>query len=151
MTRTEFEETMNNFADLMDFCRENNLYTLEYFIDGYDLDEYINGRMLDMARYDDWKEIRDYLQSIEDGYDWYNIEYSPEGWTDEDAFNEYYDKVLNEAEEDELFDDEEVEELMLEDEVEVPDIDYNPHIKSDISPDMFNSILFVQEAVHGAC
>lgn len=75
MTREQFIEQYNSFDELYDFAQDNNLYDFfdDYFTeDG--LDEFINDKMADMTRYESWTTVRDYLDEVPQGYDWYRID-----------------------------------------------------------------------------
>lgn len=126
MTRQQFEEDVNTWYDLMDFCNENDLDDLCDVYDGETMSELIEEALVEEVRYRGWRDIRDMLDSIDDGYDFYlargGLEF--EGLTDYD-FDNYKDDVMESAERNDVFEDdeeeeEEVEELAEDEIVESP-------------------------------
>lgn len=108
MTRQQFEDEVESFGDLMDFCSEHGLWDLDEVCDDDAKDEYIDE---DLRECDwGWLDIRDALDNIPTGYDWYRRN----GYLDFDALDEYdfehyKEDVFNHAEESGCFDEEEEE------------------------------------------
>ena len=105
MTRREFDEEINSFDDLLNFCNDNNIYELEDVIDSESLDEYIWEEIRDFTG--TWEDLRDRLYDIETGYSWYRRD----GWLeyvylDEDDFYRYKSDVIERADDLGIWDDE---------------------------------------------
>lgn len=72
MTRSDFEDNITLFYELRDFCSEQYISILDEYFDEDDLDE----NVCDDIQYADysWRELRDALRSVPDGYDFYRRE-----------------------------------------------------------------------------
>lgn len=109
MTRDEFLE-ISEWADLVDFCYENNLYMCDDVYDDGQKDEWINDRLYDWARELNWRELYDRLNEIPDSSDWYILDdYGDFCEAGDEEFEEYKENILEAADENGLFDDEEEE------------------------------------------
>ena len=106
MTREEFIEDICSFGDLREFCWDNRLSSMDYIKDADEIDEYIDELLYEFARTDGWQDIRRWLNDIDDSYDWYDTEDGIVGLTQWD-FDEYKERVLQEGDGDEIWDDEE--------------------------------------------
>lgn len=115
MTRDQFIERVDDFYKLLDFCYERNLDSCDSVKDSDDFDDYINECLYDWIRYDSWQEVRNALDDIPEGYQFYDIEYGFDGLTNRD-FPEYKQKVLDEADEKDIWSEE--------DEYDEPEIDF---------------------------
>ena len=111
MTREEFEG-IENLSELLDFCRnyDCDIYEEIFDDDGYHdcIDEEIN----DMVQHDSWEQIRDYLDELPYGYDYYR-QTEFDGWEGIDEYSDFdniKDEVRNWAEEEEIFDEEDEQE-----------------------------------------
>ncbi len=71
MTRTQFQEGINDFSDLIDFCNEIGCDYCEDIYDDDSRDEVIEEDLADYIRENGWRDTRDWLYGIETGYDWY--------------------------------------------------------------------------------
>lgn len=133
MTRNEFVNSIFDFYDLMDFCRD---YGCEYCEDIYDddaLDEEVEYDIREHNHEHSWRSLLDCLRNIPAGYDFYR-KYAPfeyEGLDNEDFLdcknevcdwadlNGYFEDDITEpqaVEKEELVDDEEpVDEFIEED------------------------------------
>lgn len=108
MTRNEFEDAMCCFADLLEFCEEFGCYVMEDVIDDDTLDEYINDTIA--STYDDWRSIRDNLNDIPTGYDYYLWNgYEDVSGVDGDDFEYYYSEIFDWCEHEGIFDEDEDE------------------------------------------
>lgn len=111
MTREEFEG-IENLSELLDFCRnyDCDIYDEIFDDDGYHdcIDEEINN----MVQHDSWEQIRDYLDELPYGYDYYR-QTEFDGWEGIDEYSDF-DNIKNEvrdwAEEEEIFDEEDEQE-----------------------------------------
>ena len=148
MRRAQFiREYENASVDaLICFCSDADLYELyEDFISDESLDEMMNSRFRDMIDEQPWYEVRDYMNDVPQGYDWYvvnNFEGEVYGADDDDArrlyndiiayfdHNEIWEDEVDEEDDDSCEDiddgfDEEVEEFNL-----IEMIESNAHIMS---------------------
>ena len=92
MTRAEFDTNVNDWYDLLEFCRDENLDVCESIYDSDALDEIIQEDLryaVNDAGYS-WQDIYSYLDDISTGYDYYCVN----GTLDYDPMNdgdfEYY-------------------------------------------------------------
>lgn len=110
MTRESFIENYNSFDELYDFASDNSLYDIfdDYFTQD-SLDEYVNERIADMTRYESWEEVRDYLNSIPEGADWYRMDqYDGEFYAvDGNDCDDIKSQILDALDEDDFWDEEE--------------------------------------------
>lgn len=74
MTRQEFIENVTTAYDLVEFCYEEDLNQCDSWISGDYLDGKICEVINDMTHNETWDRIRDYLNSIEEGYDYYDAD-----------------------------------------------------------------------------
>lgn len=140
MTRKEFLEDVNDMDDLICFCNDNDLSTLEYVYDSDSFDSYINDCLYDKVRNngDSWVDVKDWLNDIPDGYDYYDTEYDFEGIGDYE-FDDYKTRVLDDADYYDVWEDEEDDEEVegVEDDEEVYD--------SDISEEAFDFLFDIRQ------
>lgn len=99
MTRAEFDTNVNDWYDLLEFCRDENLDVCESIYDSDALDEIIQEDLryaVNDAGYC-WQDIYSYLDDISTGYDYYCVN----GTLDYDPMNdgdfEYYRNEVIEA------------------------------------------------------
>ena len=104
MTRQEFINDVNDFAELIDFCNDVGCSICEDLVYYETMDDYIWDAIRDWDS--GWEELRDALDSIDTAPYWY----LHEGWMDfhgvDDEFDDYKREVLEEADEYNYFDDE---------------------------------------------
>lgn len=114
MTRTEFFERNNCFEYLKEFCTDNNCYLMDEVVDDDSRDEWIREDIREAGM--NWRGIRDWLNSIETGYEWW--EYNSGDWIglDDYEFERYQEDVADWAESHGLFDSEDEEEDDVEEE-----------------------------------
>ena len=109
MTRTQFEEEVNSFGDLLDFCNDNNIWDMEDVLSRESMDEYVWDEIRDFPG--SWDDLRDRLNEIDDNYDWYRrdglLDYAA---LDEYDFDRYKSDILERADDEGLFDEEPEEE-----------------------------------------
>lgn len=107
MTRTEFFENIGYFGDLKEFCWENNCYLLDDVISDDDRDEEIYDELREGM--DSWRNIRDWLNGLDTGYDWWNRDGGNYIGMDDDDFDAFLDEVAEWAESHGVFDPEDEE------------------------------------------
>lgn len=117
MTRQEFLDNCNDWWELLEVCRDYDLNACEYVYDDDDLEEYVDEWVRDNCTDYGWRDIRDKLYDIPTGYDFYYIdsEYglSEINGLDGYDFTNYKDAVLEEMDDDDLWDEDEDEEEPL--------------------------------------
>lgn len=121
MTREDFIENIQSWEDLISFCSD---YGCDYCKDVYDddqRDDYINEDLVDMARNsDDWRDLRNMLNDIPTGYDYYiKDDYDEFREADNDDFEDYKSSVLEWGDDGDVWDEDE-EEDYYDDEDEEP-------------------------------
>lgn len=121
MTREDFIENIQSWEDLISFCSD---YGCDYCEDVYDddqMDDYINETLVDMARNSDgWRDLRNMLNDIPTGYDYYiRDEYDEFREADDDEFEDYKSSVLEWGDDGDVWDEDE-EEDYYDDEDEEP-------------------------------
>lgn len=119
MTRQQFIDEVNDWWELIDFCNE---YECSYCEDVYSeesRDDYINEDLVDMARNaDSWSSLLDILNDITTGYDYYRrTDYDDWEGLGDYEFNDYKNDVLEWADNNEIWEDDEEEAL--------PEVDYD--------------------------
>lgn len=111
MRREEFRESMNYIDDLFDFAQEHDLECYYDVICGSDLDDAIceDLRDGDVTRHLTWGRIRDALDEIVEGCDYY---IRGTDWLefDELCYEDYYEMIVEEMDANDLWDDEDEEE-----------------------------------------
>lgn len=119
MTRGEFIENVQCWSDLLSFCYDEGCDYCEDIYTEDSKDEYFNDDIVEMARYaDNWQDLYRQLDDIPTGYDYY---INDDGWrgADDDDFEEYKSDVLQWADDEEVWDEEDDEdEDVLEEEYE---------------------------------
>lgn len=118
MTRAEFEDNVTNFYDLIEWCNDNNCYVCDNIYSPESYDDYINCQLVDWARNcGGWEELRDNLDDLPIGYEYYLIDEYDDCWRglDDSDFDEFYRDALEWGDENEIWDDD--------DEGEAPDDD----------------------------
>lgn len=91
MTRSEFIDTVNEWEELIDFCRDEGCDICVGIYDELSMDDFINEYLVDLARSaQNWYSFRDDLNAIPSGAGWYlcNGYFDWEELTDDDF--EYY-------------------------------------------------------------
>ena len=122
MTREEFFEEYTTWDSLFDICGEVRCDIMEDVMSCESVDDMINEYLQDWARDDNWDEVRDRLNDIPAGYDWYR--YDGYDWygLDVDDLNQYINEVADYLEEIGYFDTEEEDEEQEEQPEEDEDI-----------------------------
>ena len=108
MTRNEFLENVTSFYDLKDFCNDEDCNLLEDVYDEEGRDDFINDCLMDWARDDSWQDLYNRLDNIPTGYDWYRYDdYGDWCSLDDEDFEEYKNDVLEWADNNGVWDDDE--------------------------------------------
>lgn len=97
MTVTEFNENITTWWELKEFCDEYNCWVCDSIYDDDSVNDYINNRLYDMARDEQWEDVRSWLDQFADGYGegYYHIdEYEDITYLDDEDFINYKDEVL---------------------------------------------------------
>ena len=117
MTRDYFDEYVNDYGDLLDFCDEVGCEYLSDVIREEDLDSHVCDDIRNAMRFDTWDTIRDELCNIQEGYDYYrrNGSFNYDSLSEYD-FEDDKNAVLEWAEENGVFDDEDEEDAREESE-----------------------------------
>lgn len=72
MTREEFLDTIDNIDDLISFCYDNDMEEYCSSVHSRDsVDEYLCDLIQEKCRHESWESVREMLNDIEPGYDWY--------------------------------------------------------------------------------
>lgn len=104
MRREEFYDAMNNMDDLYQFACDHDLDAYYNVIPSNDLDEKVCDDIREATRHWDWVRIRDALDDIDSGCDYYT---EGDGWLEfnELCFEDYYEMIVEEMDNGELWDD----------------------------------------------
>lgn len=115
MTRNDFiTDPPQTIGDLVDFCGLHRLCAADDVFPGADLDEKLCDDIRELSHGEYWYNIRDFLDSIPEGCDWYRYE-DGTYYDFDDGWEDLYDAILDEMDNDELWDEEEDEEYEPED------------------------------------
>lgn len=121
MTRQEFIDNVTCMSDLIEFCADVDCDLLCDVYDSEGRDDYINQNLLyDWARELDWELVRNILDDIPTGYDYY---YYDGDWTGISDFQDWKQQVLEWCDECDVFSDDEEE---LEDDNDGSPVDEEP-------------------------
>ena len=70
MLLREFDEQVTDISDLIEFCWENDIYEWDFYTeDSYN--DAINEELSERADNDNWWDVRDWLENVTSGYDYY--------------------------------------------------------------------------------
>lgn len=97
MTRAEFLDNINDFYDLAQFCSDEGLSIMEDVYSDDARDEYIDDDLTEIARNYTWREMRDYLQNIPTGSDWWVRDDWGDWCSIDNDFAQWKNDVLEEA------------------------------------------------------
>lgn len=130
MTRAEFFENVTSWWELKDFCSEQRCELCDDVYDDESRDDYINEDLVDWARNDNWYDLRDRLNNLDAGYDYWRLDDYGE-WTgldDDDDLEEMKREVAEWVDDYGDWDDDEEEadddeEEVFDDEEDAPLID----------------------------
>lgn len=97
MTREQFYENINNISELLDFCNAEDVEIANNIYDYDSYQDWLNTKLIDYSRESTWYEMRDWLNSIDDGWDYYYIDdYDEVSGIDESLFLSLRDDVARE-------------------------------------------------------
>lgn len=120
MTRTAFINEIEYWYELKEFCNDEGCDYLDEISSGYDIREDVNEFLVEYARDYNWRELRDSLDNVPEDDAYYRVN----GFGDYDELDDYDDfdttksRILEWADEEEVFDPEEDEEEVFETEPE---------------------------------
>lgn len=118
MTRQQFIEGINDWWELIDFCNDEGCNFCDDVYSEESRDDYINEHLVDMARdAGSWPELLDTLNDITTGYDYYRLnDYGEWFILDDYEFNQYKDDVLEWCDDNSIWEDDEEEEPLPDEE-----------------------------------
>lgn len=152
MTRDEFVNDVNTWWELKDFCIDNDCPIMDDVFDSDYLDEYLDREIEDWSQNMSWTTLRDKLNEIETGYDWYCWDgYGDIAPMDEDDLDYYKDDILSWGDDHDIWDveDEELEpDDEFEDELCEPENDEDEAVEEPFS--VFELIVSCQSEVTNA-
>lgn len=106
MTRQEFIDDITYIGDLVRFCDDVGCDICGGVYDDEARDDYLDQQVCDWAHDEAWYELRDMLDNIPTGYDWWIInDYGDWNGIDDDEFDRLKDDVLDWADERGVFED----------------------------------------------
>lgn len=95
MTRQDFIDGITTWAELLDFCYNEECDICEDIVSNDTMCEEIDDDLREATRYHSWQNVRDLLNDIDTDYDYYrresSLEYIP---MDDDDFDTYKDDVI---------------------------------------------------------
>lgn len=111
MKRDDFIEDINDFYDLLEFCRDNECYECDDIYDEDCMSDYVNEQIETWISQMSWTELRDKLDAIDTSYSYFILdEYGDFQGADDNDFQIYKDMVLDWADNQDLWEDEDDEE-----------------------------------------
>ena len=112
MTRQEFLDEITTIWELLDWCSDNNCYIYDEIQDQDGYDEWIGDLLSDRARDWSWQDIESWLSDLPQGYEYYRYSEYDGSWTGIGVFefNDLRDEVLEWADENGVWDQNEEEE-----------------------------------------
>lgn len=128
MTREEFQENVNCWYDLREFCNEYGCEVCDDIYSQDEMDEEIDNSIVDMAREaTDWKVLLSQLEDIPTEDDYYMRNgYGDFRELDDEDFDCHKDDVFDWAENEGIFDEEDEEDEESEEDIEEPDEPEDP-------------------------
>lgn len=111
MTRQEFIDDIEDFDDLIQVCSEYGCTVCDSVYDSDQCDDWIDEHTEEWAENENWRDLRDMLDSIPTGYDWYRIDdYDNVHGLDNQDFENYKSEVAEWMDGNALWDAEDEEE-----------------------------------------
>lgn len=79
MTRTEFKENITSWGDLIGYCDNMGWDFMSNVYSEGSMDDFVDEKICDLIKHVNWREVREYLDDLSDGYDYYIL-------TEDDGF-----------------------------------------------------------------
>lgn len=115
MTRQQFLDEITTWYDLIEWCNNHGCSYCNDIYSDEARDEDIDDNLVDMARNNNWYELRDILGNLATGYDYWRKDEYGDWYGVDDEFNDYRNDVLEWADENDEFDEEEEEPIYVDD------------------------------------
>ena len=115
MTRQQFINEVTTWYELIDWCSNHGCSICEDIYSDEARDEYIDDDLVDMARNNNWYELRDILSNLATGYDYWRKDEYGDWYGVDDELADYFNEVLEWADENGEFDEEEEEPVYVDD------------------------------------
>lgn len=113
MLRQEFIDNIVRWGDLTSFCYNEDCSICDDIYDEDARDEYIDDHLVEYAHEHDWTTLRNILDNIPTGYDWYILDdYNEWEGADDDLFDERKEMVLEWMDNGGYWEDEDEEEIV---------------------------------------
>lgn len=104
MTRQQFIDEITSWSELIGWCVDNGCSYCDDIYTDDDRDEIINDTLVDMAEDNNWLELKDILVTLDEtsAYYWKRDEWGD--WCDvDDDFDDYFNDVLEWADDNDMF------------------------------------------------
>lgn len=129
MTRDEFIENVQGWYDLRNFCCDENLDICEDVYSEDEKDDFYNDNLVEMARNaGSYSDLIETLNDIPNGYDWYIRDYDYDEFNEADDrdFREYKERVIDQMDDDEAWDEPEEDQSVEEVSNEIEESEAEP-------------------------
>lgn len=93
MTRQEFIDNVTSWAELIEFCNDEGLDNCNNVYDDESYNDKIDEELVRRAEDELWQDVREWLDNLPDGYDYYIIDAYGD-WSGVDEFDLYRDEVI---------------------------------------------------------
>ena len=110
MTRQYFIDNINYWSELLEFCSDEDCDVCEDIYSEDSRDDCIDEELVDMASYNNWRDMYNILDAIPDGYDYYRQDNYGDWVGVDDEFDDYKDQVLEWMDDGGYWDEEDEEE-----------------------------------------
>lgn len=111
MTRQQFIDEINTWDELICWCNDHGCYYCEDIYSDQSRDDRIDEALEDWASSNSWYDLRDILNGLETGYDYWRRDDWGDWYGVDNDFDAYFSDVLSWADENGEFDDEEQQTL----------------------------------------
>ena len=115
MTRQQFLDEITTWYDLIEWCNNHGCSYCNDIYSDEARDEDIDEDLVEMAQDNNWYELRDILSNIPTGCDYWRRDEYGDWYGVDDEFDEYFNDVLEWADENGEFDEEEEEPVYIDD------------------------------------
>lgn len=115
MTRQEFIDDVTTWPELIEFCDDEECDYCDDIYSDESYDSYVNDELSDMCRNESWQDVKEWLDGLPEGYDYY-IKYNDGEWAGagDENFDSYKDDILEYMDDGEYWDEDEEEEALYE-------------------------------------